>query len=176
MLDVPATLAARVRVLGSSRSNKNDPQRRVVGRDRSVARTSPDPGRSRAIIRACCGCSRSATVIWVGPGTGPRVGSMRCSPSSWRAESPRKSTRTARSGSSTRSRPRSPVERTRHDVGVRASRGPASPRRADARLEEAARGGGQRVGHHAHRTLRGRSGRRRDGDRPHRRRSPVREP
>jgi hypothetical protein len=39
-------------------------------------------------------------------------------------------------------------------VGVRAPRGPASLRRADARLEEVSRGGGQRVGHHAHRLRR----------------------
>ncbi|MDQ3640816.1 MAG: IS110 family transposase [Actinomycetota bacterium] len=31
VLDVPATLAARVRVLGTGRSNKNDPKRRPVG-------------------------------------------------------------------------------------------------------------------------------------------------
>ena len=37
VLDVPATLAARVRVLGSGRSNKNDPNKRHRGRCSGVA-------------------------------------------------------------------------------------------------------------------------------------------
>ena len=49
-------------------------------------------------IRGCCACTRSATVIWVGLGTGPRVGCMRCSPSSFRAGFPRKSTLRAPNG------------------------------------------------------------------------------
>ncbi len=47
VLDVPATLATRVRVLGSGRSNKNDPNDARSSRDRRVARASLDPGWSQ---------------------------------------------------------------------------------------------------------------------------------
>ena len=171
VVDVPATLAARVRVLGSGRSNKNDPndawsvaiaamhapRLTQVGRSdhsgvlRLYAKRNSDLGRARNRTA----CRLYALLVELVAGGIPkeqrpadaRVGHARVT------------------GGAGPSR-----------VGVRAPRGPAPLRRADARLEEASRGGGQRVGHHAHRTLRCRSGRRRDGDRLHGRRSPVREP
>ena len=75
VVDVPATLAARTRVLATGRSNKNDPNDA-----RSVAVTALRPpalrdgatGRSR---RRCCDCWRNATTT-IGPhapGRGPHA-------------------------------------------------------------------------------------------------------
>ncbi len=82
VLDVPATLAARVRVLSTGRSNKNDPNDAY-----SVAVAALRAPRLALVARArstpgSCGCWRNATPIWAGPATGPRAGSMRSSPSS----------------------------------------------------------------------------------------------
>ena len=76
VLDVPAMLASRVRVL-ATRSRK---RRIVTTRCRSrMLRVHPACGLcSSRITRWCCGCWRNGIEIWVGPGTEARVGSMRC--------------------------------------------------------------------------------------------------
>ena len=89
----------------SGRSNKNDPNDALFDRGRGVARTDAAPV-GRRITRACCGCWRSATAIWAGPGTAPRVGCMRCWSSSSRAESPRKSTLQRAAAARSTARPR----------------------------------------------------------------------
>jgi transposase len=78
VLDVPATLAARVRVLGSGRSNKTDAN---DGYSIAVAaRHAPKlQGSPERITRACCGCWRNATKSSAAPAPAPRVGSMRWS-------------------------------------------------------------------------------------------------
>jgi transposase len=99
VLDVPATLAARVRVLGSGRSNKNDPNDAL-----SVAVAA-----LRAPRLARVGCDDSSGVLRLyakrntdlgGLGIGPRVVCMRCWRSSFRVGSPRTSTPRALHGCS----------------------------------------------------------------------------
>jgi hypothetical protein len=90
VLDVPATLAARVRVLGTGRSNKNDPTRTLLRSQRCGRRVS-SPSHALTML-GCCVCWRSAITSWAGLGTRPRAGSMPCSPSSCPAGSPTKST------------------------------------------------------------------------------------
>jgi hypothetical protein len=60
LVDVPATLSARVRVLATSRSNKNDPNDGVVGRDRSPTCAARDRG-------AVCGSPGCAAAIGEAP-------------------------------------------------------------------------------------------------------------
>ncbi len=78
VLDVPATLAARVRVLGTGRSDKNDPNDARSVAIAALARQL-SPGCARRITSACCACWPNVTVIWVEPGTASPVD---CTPSS----------------------------------------------------------------------------------------------
>ena len=175
VLDVPATLAARVRVLGSGRSNKNDsndafsiaiaalraPRLAQVGRGRSRGRVAavreaqqgsgsgPEPHRVSAACAA--GRARSGRNRQGNHGQAARSGSSTAS------------SRRARSSGSGTSWRLEHLEDLRHlDEQMRASK-------------RAHRGRGQRVGHHGDRPLRCRTGRRRDGDRLHPRRPPLRE-
>ena len=81
VVDVPATLAARVRVLGTGRSNKNDPN---DGRSVAVAalRAPSLPWCRPLITVRCCDCWRNGTSTSAGNGTGSCVGCMRCCASS----------------------------------------------------------------------------------------------
>src|SRR6266496_2069609 len=83
VLDVPATLAARVRVLGSGRSNKTD-----ANDGYSIAVAARHAPKLQGVTGACCGCWRNATRSSAAPAPAPRVGFMRCSSSWCRAESP----------------------------------------------------------------------------------------
>jgi transposase len=47
VVDIPATLASRVRLLGTGRSDKNDPERRPLGCDRGAPRRGAGPGAGR---------------------------------------------------------------------------------------------------------------------------------
>lgn len=89
VLDVPATLASRVRVLATTKSQRLT----VTTRCRSRSpHAHPTCNRwNGQITRSCSVCSRSGTGIWAGPGTAARVGFMRCCSSSSRAVFPRKS-------------------------------------------------------------------------------------
>ncbi len=76
VLDVPATLAARVRVLGSGRSNKNDPN------DARSVRWPPCVlprwlQCDEATTSACCASWPSATATWAEPAT---VSPVACTP------------------------------------------------------------------------------------------------
>ena len=76
VVDVPATLAARVRLLGSSKAAKNDPNdalsTAIAGlRHRDCARS-----RSRITPR-CCACSRIGTTTWSRCAPRRRAGCMR---------------------------------------------------------------------------------------------------
>ena len=118
VLDVPATLAARVRVLGSGRSNKTDAN---DGYSIAVAatRTHRNFIRSRRrITRRCCGCWRSATKSSAAPAPAPRVGFMRCWSSWCRAESPSKSRPNRAAALLASVTPASPVEATRHALAL----------------------------------------------------------
>jgi hypothetical protein len=100
VLNVPATLAARVRVLGTGRSNKNDPNdARSVAiaalRSPGLAAVSPP------ITRRCYVCSLAATTSSRRAGPAPLAGSMRCSRIWFRADQPRNSRPIALSGRST---------------------------------------------------------------------------
>jgi len=91
VLDVPATLAARVRVLGSGRSNKNDANDGVA-----VAVAALPAPRLASVApadhaRACCVSWRGVTRSWAAPGPVRCAGCMRCSSSWCPAESPRNS-------------------------------------------------------------------------------------
>jgi hypothetical protein len=90
VLDVPATLAARVRVLGSGRSNKTDAN---DGYSIAVAARHASALHQVALAdhAACCGCWRSATKSSAVLAPAPRVGCMRCWSSWCRGESPGKS-------------------------------------------------------------------------------------
>ena len=117
VLDVPATLAARVRVLGTGRSNKNDTNDALSVA--VAALRAPRLARvGRTTIRGCCVCRRSATTIWAGPGIGPRVGCTPCWRSSFRAGSPRKSTLSSAERLLATVEPVSPVERARHELAL----------------------------------------------------------
>jgi len=74
-------------------------QRRVLGGSGGAASAATLAG--RPTMPGCCGCWRSATTSWVGPGTRPRADSMPCWPSSCPAGSPMKSTPPAPSACST---------------------------------------------------------------------------
>ena len=92
VVDVPATLAARTRVLASGRSNKTDPNDA-----RSVAVTALRHDAicvecARSVTAKCCGCWRSATPTSVTSDADWLSRCTRCWSSSLRAGSPRKST------------------------------------------------------------------------------------
>ena len=62
VLDVPATLASRVRVLGTGKSNKNDPNDALVGGDcRPAAPRDSGPSNPPTIGRSCA-CWPSGTM------------------------------------------------------------------------------------------------------------------
>ena len=91
VLDVPATLASRIRVLGTERSNKNDPN--DAQSVAIAALRSPRLRRSsRPTMPRCCASWPSATTTSGAIGPGSSVASTPCSPSSLRAELPRNST------------------------------------------------------------------------------------
>jgi transposase len=103
VLDVPATLAARVRVLGTGRSNKNDtndalavavaalraPRLARVGRDehsgvlRLYAKRNRDLGRARNRTA----CRLHALLAELVPGGIPRKSTLRALPGCWRRSS-----------------------------------------------------------------------------------------
>ena len=91
VLDVPPTLASRVRVLSTGRSEKNDPNDAfsvaiAALRSRGLRRSSgPTTPRS-------CDCWPSAITIWDGCGPSSSAGSTTPWPSSHREELPRNST------------------------------------------------------------------------------------
>ena len=91
VVDVPATLAARTRVLGTGRSNKNDPNDAM-----SVAVTAL---RTRDLRRVqsvgtvrCCVCCRNGTSTSAGNDHARSLGCTHCSWSSRQVASPVKST------------------------------------------------------------------------------------
>ena len=74
VLDVPATLASRIRVLGTGRSDKNDPNEPC--RSLSPPCVHPHCARSSSPITArCCDSWRSATSTSASNGPGSCVGS-----------------------------------------------------------------------------------------------------
>ena len=85
VLDVPPTLASRVRVLSTGRSEKNDPNDAfsvaiAALRSKVFARwRRPTTARS-------CGCSPSATTIWAGCGPSSSAGSTMLWPTSHQEE------------------------------------------------------------------------------------------
>ena len=90
VVDIPATLASRVGLLGAGRSDKNDANDarsvavaalRAPAWCRSGSRTTPP----------CCGCCRAATPSWRGRRTRPPVGFMPWSLTWCRAGSTQKS-------------------------------------------------------------------------------------
>ncbi len=176
VLDVPATLAARVRVLATSRSNKNDPNDALSIAIAARARTARDRRCSAADHAVVLRLFVKRNAIWVGSGTGARVGCQRCCASSPgrnfqgnHAEQGATAARHARAGDAGRADP----PRARAAI----TRGPPSPRRPRCaprkrRIEAAVAASGTTADRH----LRGRADRRRDGHRPHPRRRPVREP
>ena len=91
VLDVPATLAARVRVLATGRSNKNDPNdAHSVAIAAFRARTCAALNRPTTAKFSDSSPSATWTSAVIAPGWS--VVFMRFSPSSHRAESPRKCT------------------------------------------------------------------------------------
>ena len=80
VLDVPATLASRVRVLGTGQSAKSDPN---DARSVAVAALrAPSLARcARLTTSRCAGCCRSVTATLPAGGTGCAVGCTRWSPS-----------------------------------------------------------------------------------------------
>ncbi len=77
VLDVPATLASRVRVLATRSRKRRIVMTRCRSRSRRYGHVICSWWRGR-ITRSCCGCWRNGIGIWVGPGTAARVGSMPC--------------------------------------------------------------------------------------------------
>ena len=129
---MPATLAARVRVLGSGRSNKNDPNDAAVGRGRRVAsararRRSMSTDHASGVAAA----GRSEQRPRPGPQPRPCAGCTRCWPSCRRAESPRKSGLASAQALLDSVVPADRGRASPSRPGGRAPRGPASPRRAD---------------------------------------------
>ncbi len=129
VVDVPATLAARTRVLGTGRSNKNDPNDALsVAVDRACAPTVCVRS-GRSVTARCCACWRSATPTSATTGPGSCAACTRCWSSSTRAGSPRKSTLLTSTGSSPRS-PGHPGRAGPLRPGRRAARRHPPPRRA----------------------------------------------
>ena len=118
VLDVPPTLASRVRVLSTGRSEKNDPNgprsrlllppcaRGVFAR--SSRRTTP----------RSCDCSPSATTIWDVCGPSSSAGSTTPWPSSRQEELPRNSTFLMPIASSDPSSRPPPIEHMRHQLAL----------------------------------------------------------
>ena len=105
VVDVPATLSARVRVLASGRSNKNDPNDGYSVAVAAHARARTARRGARPIMRPCCACWRSATSSWAVPAPHRPAGCMRCWPSSFRAESRKEITAESRPGAPRQRRP-----------------------------------------------------------------------
>jgi transposase len=172
VLDVPATLAARVRVLGTGRSNKNDPndahsvavaalrapRLALVARAdhrgvlRLLAKRNNDLGRARNKTA----CRLHALLAELVPGG---------------------ITNEINAASAKRTldgvKPQSPVEVARHTLAVEHL---DDLRRLDAQMrvsKQRIRGSDHRVRHVAHRALRSGTGRRRNGHRLHGRRQPL---
>ena len=103
VVNVPATLAARTRVLGSGRSIEDRPERRVVGRGDRVAHRPGCTRSARSATARCCACWPSATPTSAINAPGSCAASTPCCSSSTRAGSPRKSTHLTSTGSSPRS-------------------------------------------------------------------------
>jgi hypothetical protein len=85
VLDVPATLASRIRVLATERSNKNDPTTPI----RSLSPPRAPRGfdlSSRPTTQRCSVCWLSAITTSGCSGSGRSAVSSPCSPSSLRAE------------------------------------------------------------------------------------------
>ena len=82
VVDVPPTLSARVRLLGSSKTTKNDRHDALVDGDRRAASLRSARRRSRWITRRCCGCWSVVTTTWSRCAPRPRVGCTRCCGSS----------------------------------------------------------------------------------------------
>ena len=91
VLDVPATLAARIRVLATKRSSKNDPNDAhsiaIAALRAPALRQSIRPITPRSSVSF-----QNGTGIWAASELGSFVGCIRCAPSSLRAELPRKCT------------------------------------------------------------------------------------
>ncbi len=159
VLDVPATLAARVRVLGSGKSNKERPERRPLNCGRRPAGSAPDPG----------------------PAVGSRVGAASArqaqqpavqQPDPDRVPAPRTAGRAAggrisQQTQGERSRTAPGDDHAGHtDAGrearrrPRAPRGPPPCRRPTRRITQAHRRGSRRIGHIGDRHRRGRTDRR----------------
>ena len=118
VLDVPATLAARVRVLGSGRSNKNDPNDAL-----SVAIAAlRAPRLARVGRRRSCGRVAAVREAQQRSGSGPEPDRVSAACVVGRARpgrNPQGNQRSQRrSGSSPAVTPTIPVERARHDLGV----------------------------------------------------------
>ena len=138
VLDVPATLAARVRVLATGRSNKNDPNDALVGRDRGAARASRARRCSAAdhavVLRLLA--KRNLDLGRLRNRTACRLHALLCELVAGgipKEITPNKAQRLLDA-----LEPQTPVERTRHELALRAPRGPPSPRHADARFQDAA--------------------------------------
>jgi len=72
VVDIPATLASRVRLLGTGRSDKNDPNGAARLRSPRAAPRNWSRCGSRTTPRCCGGC-RAGTPSWVGPTTRPHA-------------------------------------------------------------------------------------------------------
>ncbi len=175
VLDVPATLSARVRVLATSRSNKNDPNDAlsvaIAARHApriTVVQAADHPVVLRLLVKRHTDLGRLRNR------SACRLHALLCELAAGgisKEITPNKAQRLLDTLT-----PSTPVERTRHQLCPGSRRGPAAPRRAAARLAPTCRGGRHRVGDLSDRHLRDRADRRRHDHRPHPRRGPLREP
>ena len=175
VVDVPATLASRIRVLGTGRSDKNDPNdalsvavaalrapalRQVVAADhaevlRLLAKRNIDIGNHRTRVV----CRLHNLLMELAPGGIAKE--LNASDAVALLE---------------RVEPATPVEAGPPRPGRRAARRRAAPRRPAQGVAPAHPHRGRRVGDDAHRPVRRRADHRLLPDRLHRRHQPVREP
>ena len=118
VLDVPPTLASRVRVLEHGAFGEERSQRRVLGRHRRLALEWSSHASSGPTTPRSCGSSPSAITIWAGCGPSSSAGSTTPWPSSHQAELPRNSTFLMPIGSSDSFEPATPIEHMRHQLAL----------------------------------------------------------